>query len=413
MRFARILFAVILVIACFDIAFSQSGWERLNSGTYHVLFSVDFFDDTSGTVCGDDRTILRTTDSGQNWNPQTSYPFAGYTAISFAGPDYGLAIGGSGAIVSTTDGGDVWNTVQEGMMFTYYRGAFQLDSLWACAIGNGRFLHSMFTITTDGWQTLDTYLFYIQHNGDQEGGLRDVHFFDQSTGCAVGGAATGDGVVIRTTDAGASWQTVYWGGDPLYALDFPTPSIGYAVGFNGMALKTTDAGVTWALLSSGVAVELLDVSFGTPDTGTIVGAFGFVIRTVDGGLNWHTQNLESNAHLRGVDFPSANIGYAVGDSGIIMYTTTGGEIPQACDYTPGDVNGSGVTNGLDVVYLVAFFKGGDEPPLSCLCGAHGDLFVAADANGSCSVNGLDVTYMITYFKGGPAIVPCPDCPPTT
>jgi photosystem II stability/assembly factor-like uncharacterized protein len=405
MRFARILFALILIFAFFDIAFSQSGWERLNSGTYHVLFSVDFFDDTSGTICGDDRTILRT------WIPQTSYPFAGYTAISFADSDHGLAIGSAGAIVSTTDGGNVWNTVQENVIFTYYNGAHQLDSLWACAAGSDRFFHALFTVTTDGWQTLDSYYFYVQHGGDQQCDLRDVHFFDQNTGCAVGGSSTGEGVVIRTTNGGATWQTVYWGGFFLFAMDFPTPSIGYAVGINGMALKTTNAGQTWSDLSPGVAVELLDVSFGTPDTGTAVGAFGFVIRTVDGGLNWHTQNLESYAHLRGVDFPSANIGYAVGDSGIILYTTTGGEPPSSCDYVPGDVNYNGVTNGLDVIYLVAYLKGGDEPPYSCICGTHGDLFVGGDANGSCDVNGLDVTWMVAYYKGGPGIIPCPDCPP--
>lgn len=411
MRYAGILFALSMIFACFDIAASQSGWVRQVSGTDQVFHSVAFIDDSIGTVCGDDMTILRTIDGGQSWTPQAATPFAGYNAISFAGPDHGLATGSSGSIVSTTDGGDVWNTVQENMFFTYYYGTFQLDSLWACVVGSDRFFHALFTVTADGWQTLDSYYFNIQHNGDQQGDLRDVHFFDQYTGCAVGGATTGEGAVIRTIDGGITWQTTFWGGYYLYAVDFPTPSVGYAVGFNGITLKTTDAGQTWSELSSGVGIELLDVSFGTPDTGTAVGALGFVIRTVDGGLNWHTQNLESYAHLRGVDFVSADVGYAVGDSGIILYTVTGGEIPSGCDYVAGDVNDSGVANGLDVVYLVAYFKGGDEPPLSCLCGTHGDLFVAADANGSCDVNGLDVTYMINYYKGGLVMVPCPDCPP--
>jgi len=411
MRFARILLAVILIFACYDIALSQSGWVRQISGTEQVLYSVTFIDDSIGTICGEDMTILRTTDGGQNWTPQGTTPFAGYNAISFAGPDHGLAIGGSGTIISTTDGGNAWNIVQENMLFTYYYGAFQLDSLWACVVGGDRFFHAMFTVTADGWQNLDTRYFYIHHSGEQLGDLRDVHFFDQNTGCAVGGAVTGEGAVIRTIDGGLTWQTTFWGGYYLYAVDFPTPSIGYAVGSNGMALKTTNAGQSWSTLSTGVGVELLDVSFGTPEIGSAVGALGFVIRTVDGGANWHTQNLESYAHLRGVDFVSANVGYAVGDSGIILYTVTGGEIPSGCDYVAGDVNGSGVANGLDVVYLVAYLKGGNEPPYSCLCGAHGDLFVGADANGSCDINGLDVTYMINHFKGGPAIIPCPDCPP--
>jgi len=82
-----------------------------------------------------------------------------------------------------------------------------------------------------------------------------------------------------------------------------------------------------------------------------------------------------------------------------------------CSYVPGDVNNSGVSNGLDVIYLVSYLKGGPAPLRSCGCPIHGMLYVSADANGSCSVNGLDVTYMVSYFKGGPALLFCVDCPP--
>lgn len=83
-----------------------------------------------------------------------------------------------------------------------------------------------------------------------------------------------------------------------------------------------------------------------------------------------------------------------------------------CVYAPGDANGSGSANGLDVIYLVSYFKGGDPPPDTCMCDPHGPLFVAADANGSCSVNGLDVTYLVSYFKGTGEIMFCEDCPPS-
>jgi len=61
-------------------------------------------------------------------------------------------------------------------------------------------------------------------------------------------------------------------------------------------------------------------------------------------------------------------------------------------FVPGDVNGSGAVNGVDVVYLVGYLKGGPPPP---------DPILRADANGSCSVNGIDVVYLVGYLKGGP------------
>jgi hypothetical protein len=81
-----------------------------------------------------------------------------------------------------------------------------------------------------------------------------------------------------------------------------------------------------------------------------------------------------------------------------------------CEYLPGDTNESGNVNGIDVLYLVGFFKSANTPS-NCLCGHVGQLYVSADANGDCEVNGLDVAYMVNYFKGGPAILHCQNCPP--
>jgi hypothetical protein len=67
---------------------------------------------------------------------------------------------------------------------------------------------------------------------------------------------------------------------------------------------------------------------------------------------------------------------------------------------PGDANTNGVTNGIDVTYLVAYLKGLGPAPNPLLAG---------DANGSCQTNGIDVTYLVNYLKGiGPAPVR-PDC----
>jgi len=84
-----------------------------------------------------------------------------------------------------------------------------------------------------------------------------------------------------------------------------------------------------------------------------------------------------------------------------------------CVYVPGDANGSDVTNGLDVTYMVNWLKGGpNAPPDICDCPPNGVIYAAADANGSCVFNGLDVTYLVNYLKGGPnAPRGCTDCPP--
>jgi hypothetical protein len=87
------------------------------------------------------------------------------------------------------------------------------------------------------------------------------------------------------------------------------------------------------------------------------------------------------------------------------------EMGSNCNYTVGDINNSGVFNGIDVTYSVAYFRGVNPPPYSCDC--NGSVwFVAGDVNGNCQFNGIDVTYMVVYFKGGANPIPCPACPPS-
>jgi hypothetical protein len=90
--------------------------------------------------------------------------------------------------------------------------------------------------------------------------------------------------------------------------------------------------------------------------------------------------------------------------------TAGGS--AGCSYVPGDINGNGTTNGIDVTYGVTYLKGGAMPPVVCgACPQTQPFFAAGDVNGSCSFNGIDITYFVGFLKGGPALQYCTDCPP--
>jgi len=82
-------------------------------------------------------------------------------------------------------------------------------------------------------------------------------------------------------------------------------------------------------------------------------------------------------------------------------------------YVPGDINGNGEANGVDVVYGVSYLKGGDQPSPEITCPPNGQLFATMDVNGSCQTNGIDLTYFVAYLKGLQSSLRwCPDCPPS-
>jgi hypothetical protein len=93
------------------------------------------------------------------------------------------------------------------------------------------------------------------------------------------------------------------------------------------------------------------------------------------------------------------------------------EIEGICAYIPGDVNGSGNANGIDITFMVAFFKGGSAPHEECPpCAELGPLMLypQGDVNGTCSWSGIDVSYFVNYLKGiGPPLRFCDQCPPAS
>ena len=90
------------------------------------------------------------------------------------------------------------------------------------------------------------------------------------------------------------------------------------------------------------------------------------------------------------------------DSCLVRISDVGNGIPwdtsddyfSIINYLPGDVNGDGVANSADVVYLITYMFIGGPPP---------NPMAAGDVNGDCVVNSSDVVYLINYlFIGGPA-----------
>jgi hypothetical protein len=99
------------------------------------------------------------------------------------------------------------------------------------------------------------------------------------------------------------------------------------------------------------------------------------------------------------------------DSLVVLVTMFGG-----CHYIPGDINGNGSANGIDVTFGVTYFKGGPSPANACDCRPDVPLYpfyASGDVNGNCAFNGIDVTFYVAYLKGlQPELGWCQDCQPS-
>lgn len=139
------------------------------------------------------------------------------------------------------------------------------------------------------------------------------------------------GHILTSDDNGATWsQANVPTSVTLTAVDFPTPTAGWAVGHDGVVLRTSDGGKTWvkqldgsmvnglvlaqvekilaaqrargnvraiksleyfrkdalAAVAEGSSRPFLDVWFRNEREGLVVGAFGMILHTRDGGGTW-------------------------------------------------------------------------------------------------------------------------------
>jgi photosystem II stability/assembly factor-like uncharacterized protein len=104
---------IVIILGLLFVAttnFAQQGWfwqNPLPQG--NSLNSIYFVDENTGWVAGAYGTILHTTDSGANWNPQSSGTLWNLYSVFFADANNGWTAGLTGIILHTTDGGGSWN----------------------------------------------------------------------------------------------------------------------------------------------------------------------------------------------------------------------------------------------------------------------------------------------------------------
>ena len=169
--------------------------------------------------------------------------------------------------------------------------------------------------TTDGGAT------WVSQSSGVLTGLSGVAFADAGDGWAVGAG----GVILHTTDGGGTWVSQSSGVlTGLSGVAFADASHGWAVGASGVILATTDGGATWTKQTSPVTADLGAVACTSADDGCAVGAGGVILATTDGGATWTKQTSPVTADLTAVAFASAGDGWAVGAAGHIVATTDGG-----------------------------------------------------------------------------------------
>jgi photosystem II stability/assembly factor-like uncharacterized protein len=262
---------------------TTDGGGSWNNVSPSGIIDIAMLDNTPGAavIVGNGGLIMVTTDGGASWSTASSGVSDNLYSVSFVF-DVGLCGGGSQTILNSTSAGTTWNISQSGFLGGGFWGAHLLSPQIGFVGGENSIFQPLFGKSTDGGLSWDFTVFYLNSN---EGRIYAINFTDENTGYAASGVWTGQGAISRTTDSGTNWSTTLFP-DVLYGINFPVSStslVGYAVGMNGVILKTTNAGVSWQSQISGTSSALRDVYFLDFDNGYAVGEGGLILETTTGG----------------------------------------------------------------------------------------------------------------------------------
>jgi photosystem II stability/assembly factor-like uncharacterized protein len=161
-----------------------------------------------------------------------------------------------------------------------------------------------------------------------------VNFLNKDSGYVVGTiiVPSYDGIIVRTTDGGQTWDTtIFSGWGRMMNISLPSEYVAYSGGQDGTVYRTSDFGNSWNRLNDTPSMDdLLDMYFINNDTGFAINSNGFIYRTANGSVSWTTVQQADGAHN---DFPNTGkfqfvndtLGYvAAGTHGMVRKTTDGG-----------------------------------------------------------------------------------------
>ena len=101
----------------------------------------------------------------------------------------------------------------------------------------------------------------------------------------------------------------------------------FAVGERGIILRSTDEGASWEQLESPIDVTLTGISFSSDKEGWIVGHESTILHSTDGGATWTIKRYkpEEEKFYMSVNFVSSQIGYVLGTDGELWVTEDAGK----------------------------------------------------------------------------------------
>ncbi len=222
------------------------------------------------------------------------------------------------------------------------------------------------------------------------------------------------GLVLRSTDSGETWDSVFSGVNDNLNVISVTDSLIRIAGNNGVHISSNDRGLTWnsnepisGKSPQGEPLNILSISFKDNSVGWASGSNGEILKTTNGGNFWISQTSGITVNINKITFNSYLYGFAAGDSGRVIFTTNGGSVwiphPSFDSLTTSNINTFQQTDSINFIaigdsVLINLKSNTEIAPLSGVytIGKGGDFLRIDEALSAAEILGVkdSITFLI-------------------
>ena len=290
----KILFLVFLILP--ELLLAQ--WTQANGMNVGRKDDIFFLNDSIGyAVGGSSGEIGKTIDGGNNWT--TIYNSGTYLrSIEFIDEATGFCGSLDSMFLMTTDSGNTWTDIAP-TISPIPHGicgiAIPSDStIYACGIFSSPAFIIKSTDAGSTWTYSDMSMY--------ASALVEMHFINEDTGFVAGKSnpQTDGGIILRTTDGGITWQTLFKTFNNLdYVWKIQSPDGKNYFGsvssvpptVNTTFIHSSDSGLSWTTgIVDSVWYDMQMIGFIDSLHGWAAGRDAF-FETLDGGLTWQYDSL--------------------------------------------------------------------------------------------------------------------------
>ncbi|MFZ1728633.1 MAG: YCF48-related protein [Bacteroidota bacterium] len=299
----RIL-AILIFLSCISTAQAQTlgSWKRISHRTEFTLWDVTCTDSLRCYIVGDYGVIMYSTDGGESWTQKLSPNQRALRNIHFFNDSTGLISGFNGSCYRTKDRGNSWTECPVNVPTNFAGLSAVGNTVWLCGTG-GVIVKSTDQGAT--WQTL---------NSGTDVAIDAISFADASNGWATSVQRK----VLHTRDGGASWQEQKVEEFlPITTVCARSANECWVAGYHGLLMRTIDGGQSWQQIEA-YETDFFSLKFDANGTGWAVGKRGAIVRGEDSNLRWRLHDLTTAKELHAISFLPNNQALTVGLFGMVF-----------------------------------------------------------------------------------------------